>query len=312
MSSAALTPEAFETLALVARLGSFAAAARELGKVPSALTYSMRQLEESLDVLLFDRRSRQAQLTPAGQELLREGTRVLADIDAIASRVKRVATGWEAQLTIAADGLISPSTLLDLTQAFDAQKAPTHLKFRNEVLSGTWEALLNGQADLALGLSQDHAGAAGVHMRLLGELPFVFVVAPHHPLAGYPEPLRDEDLQQHRSVAIADSARRLMPRTVGLLPGQEVLTVPSVAMKIQAQVRGLGCGFLPEPWAHPYMASGQLLVKKVARAQRVIQVYYAWRTASAGQKPGLALMWWLKQLERPRTRKALLHQIQFK
>jgi DNA-binding transcriptional LysR family regulator len=68
--------------------------------VPSALTYSVRQLEEALDVLLFDRRSRQAKLTAAGEELLREGRRLLSEIDAVANRVRRVATGWEGQLTI--------------------------------------------------------------------------------------------------------------------------------------------------------------------------------------------------------------------
>ncbi|MBL8332855.1 MAG: LysR family transcriptional regulator, partial [Rubrivivax sp.] len=51
----ALTPEALVMMDTIARTGSFAAAARALGKVPSALTYSVRQLEESLDVLLFDR-----------------------------------------------------------------------------------------------------------------------------------------------------------------------------------------------------------------------------------------------------------------
>ena len=61
----------------IARTGSFAAAARELGKVPSALTYNVRQLEDALDVLLFDRSSRQAQLTAAGEELLDEGRRLL-------------------------------------------------------------------------------------------------------------------------------------------------------------------------------------------------------------------------------------------
>ena len=60
----------------IARTGSFAAAARELGKVPSALTYSVRQLEDALDVLLFDRSSRQARLTAAGEELLHEGRRI--------------------------------------------------------------------------------------------------------------------------------------------------------------------------------------------------------------------------------------------
>jgi DNA-binding transcriptional LysR family regulator len=58
-----------------------------MGLVPSALTYRVRQIEDALDVLLFDRRSRQAKLTAAGRELLREGERLLVDIDAIANRV---------------------------------------------------------------------------------------------------------------------------------------------------------------------------------------------------------------------------------
>jgi len=102
----ALTPEALAMVDAIARSGSFAAAARELGKVPSALTYSVRQLEDALDVLLFDRSSRQAKLTAAGEELLEHGRRVLGEVDALANRVQRVATGWEASLTIAADGVI--------------------------------------------------------------------------------------------------------------------------------------------------------------------------------------------------------------
>ena len=92
----ALSPEALTMMDTIARTGSFAAAAREMGKVPSALTYSVRQLEESLDVLLFDRRSRQAELTAAGHELLNEGRRLLHELDAVANRVRRVATGWRA------------------------------------------------------------------------------------------------------------------------------------------------------------------------------------------------------------------------
>ena len=98
----ALTPEALAMMDAIARTGSFAAAARELGRVPSALTYQVGKLEEALDALLFDRRSRQARLTAAGEELLREGRRVLAELDAVSNRVHRVASGWETRLTIAA------------------------------------------------------------------------------------------------------------------------------------------------------------------------------------------------------------------
>jgi molybdate transport repressor ModE-like protein len=110
----ALTPDALTMMDTIARAGSFAAAARELGKVPSALTYSVRQLEDALDVLLFDRRSGQAVLTAAGEELLREGRRLLAEMDAVANRVRRVSCGWETQLTVAVDGVISRITVFEL------------------------------------------------------------------------------------------------------------------------------------------------------------------------------------------------------
>src|SRR6478736_9575001 len=118
-----LTPEALTMMDAIARSGSFAAAARLLGKVPSALTYNVRQLEDALDVLLFDRRSRQATLTAAGRELLEEGRHLLEEMDAVANRVKRVATGWETQLSIAVDDVISRSTLLELCESFYACSA---------------------------------------------------------------------------------------------------------------------------------------------------------------------------------------------
>ncbi len=72
--------------------GSFAKAARELNKVPSAVTYAIRKLEDGLDVLLFDRSGHRAVLTPAGETLLKDGRHVLQSLDDLACRVKRIAT----------------------------------------------------------------------------------------------------------------------------------------------------------------------------------------------------------------------------
>ena len=72
-----LTPEAISLIDTIHRQGSMAAAAREMGLVPSALTYRVRQTEVALDVLLFDRSPHQARLTEAGHEPLREGHRLL-------------------------------------------------------------------------------------------------------------------------------------------------------------------------------------------------------------------------------------------
>ncbi|MDB5875545.1 MAG: transcriptional regulator, LysR family [Ramlibacter sp.] len=300
-----LTPEALALLQAVAQAGSFAAAARELNLVPSAVTYRIRQIEDALDVLLFDRSSRQARLTDAGTELLREGGRLLLEIDAVANRVKRVATGWESQLTIAVDTVISHSTMMELAQAFFTLAPTTRLRLREESLSGTLEALTSGQADLAIGLALEPSPATGIQSGTLGEMAFVYVMAPHHPLAKVKGALKDELLQKHRAIAVADSAQRGATMTVGLLAGQDVLTVGTMRAKLDAQLRGLGGGFVPEPMARPYVESGRLAVKEVQRHTRPTRLTYAWRTS---ESPGRALQWWLGQLESPATRRALIEQ----
>jgi DNA-binding transcriptional LysR family regulator len=293
-------------LQTIAATGSFAAAARALGVVPSALTYRVRQIEDALDVLLYDRSSRQARLTEAGAELLREGARLLEEIDAVANRVKRVATGWEPQFTIAVDSIISKATVMELCEAFFALNPPTRIKLRDETLSGTLEALTSGQADLALGVAES-TNNTGIQSQPLGDVRFVYAVAPHHPLAKAVEPLTDEVLREHRAVAVADTITRGGGMTIGLLGGQDVFTVATMQAKLDAQLRGLGSGFVPESMAHTYIDTGRLVVKQINRAQRLVRVNYAWRQARESGL-GRALQWWLNQLESPATRAALLER----
>jgi DNA-binding transcriptional LysR family regulator len=124
-------------------------------------------------------------------------------------------------------------------------------------------------------------------------------------LAKESEPLSDALLQKHRAVAVADSVPRGEGVTIGLLGGQDVLTVPDMPSKLEAQLRGLGGGFLPESMAKPYLDSGRLVAKKVSRVQRIHQVEYAWRNPQ-GKQLGHALSWWLSQLSQSRTKQALL------
>lgn len=298
-----LTPDTLAMLQAIARSGSFAAAARSMGLVPSALTYRVRQVEDALDVLLFDRSARQARPTPAGLELLRDGARLLDDIDALSNRVRRIATGWETQFTIAVDGIISKTTMMELCDAFLALAPPTRLRLRDETLTGSLQALTSGQADLAIGVPEP-TNNLDVHGKVLGDVTFVYAVAPHHPLAGAAEPLSDAVLRRHRAIAVADSVQQGAGVTLGLLGGQDVFTVPTMLAKLDAQLRGLGGGFVPEPMACAYIETGRLVVRATERAPRVARAYYAWRNAAPA--PGRALQWWLQQLDSAVTRNALL------
>ncbi|MGJ7579095.1 LysR family transcriptional regulator [Variovorax sp. RHLX14] len=306
-----LTPDSLGMLQAVVGAGSFAGAARTLGLVPSALSYRVRQIEDALDVLLFDRSARQARLTEAGAELMREAPRLLADVEAVANRVKRVATGWEPLFTIAVDSVIARDPMLDLIGAFYAEDPPTRLKLRDETLLGTIEALASGEADLAIGSVLDAASmaftAAGIRTRPLGELRFIYAVAPNHPLARLTTPLDDATLRAHRAVVAADSSRAGPSMSVNLIGGQDVLTVPTVHSKLAAQLHGLGGGFLPEPMARPYIEAGHLVELPTERVQPVGQMHAAWRARAAGHA-GRALTWWLAQLDHEGTRRALLER----
>jgi DNA-binding transcriptional LysR family regulator len=89
-----------------------------------------------------------------------------------------------------------------------------------------------------------------------------------------------------------------------------VLTVSSMQAKIDALLRCLGCGFVPEPLAREHVRAGRLVVKPVARSTQAIRLAYAWRSGATPQPrqapQGLALQWFLDQLKSPATRRALV------
>ena len=297
-----LTLDSLAVLDAIDRRGSFAAAAEELHRVPSAVTYSISKLEEDLVVTLFDRSGHRAELTEAGRELLEEGRHLLRAAASLEGRVKRVATGWEAEFTIVADTLISQEQLLELVSRFYEQQQGTRLRLSAEVFGGNWDALVSGRADLVIGAPSDGPAGGGYATRAIGEVEFVFAMVPDHPLASLPEPLKSSDILCHRSVSAADSSRNLPPRTSGLLSGQEVLTVPDMMAKYQAQRMGLGVGFLPRAWIEKDVAAGRLVVKEVEENKGSGQSMVAWRTEHQGR----ALRWFLQKLEDPEVIRGLL------
>jgi DNA-binding transcriptional LysR family regulator len=129
---------------------------------------------------------------------------------------------------------------------------------------------------------------------VLADVDMVFAVAPTHPLAQVAEPIPTRAMLAHRAVVAADSSRRLAARTVGLLEGQDTLTVPDLDAKVAAQAAGLGCGFLPLHLARGEIARARLVVRQVEEPLRAARMQLAWHT----ERPGKALAWWIDALQR--------------
>jgi DNA-binding transcriptional LysR family regulator len=269
MTTPKLSLDALIVLDAVARHGSFSRAAGELHKVPSALSYTVAQLESNLGLQLFDRTGRKLRLTSVGADLLTDGRRLLRIADDIERRLTQMASGWETDLRIAIDTIFGLQTLYPLIPAFDTLRSGTRLSLREEALAGCWDALENDRADLIIG----GMGAGGIpsgggyDIHLLGRLAFDYAVAPTHPLADVARqqdrPLTDEQIHPFRAISVADTSRVQSPRTIGLLAGQETLTVATMRDKLAGQVAGLGVGFLPRFLAEPEFKTGRLIPVRV-------------------------------------------------
>ncbi|WP_333606782.1 LysR family transcriptional regulator [Arsukibacterium sp.] len=286
-----LNLEALRALDAIERKGSFAAAADALYKVPSALSYTMAQLEQSLGVSLFDRSKQKARLTPAGQLLLQQGRELLKAADQLQKAVQQLDSGWESTLTLALDSVVPAEPVFQLISQFLQLGKLTQLQLREEVMAGGWEALNTGQADLAIGVPASlHKGP--YHFQLMGEVEFVFAVSPHHRLAALDKVITLDDVQQETAIVVADTAIDSQKLSSGLFDSRQKVIVANLAQKITAQKQGLGVGFLPRHLVQQQLARGELIAKRHLIPREPAKLYLAWHK----QQQGKALQWFCQQL----------------
>jgi DNA-binding transcriptional LysR family regulator len=286
--------DGLQILDAIDRRGSIAGASAELHRVPSTISYAVAKLEDDLGVAVFERAGPRLHLTAAGAELLREGRYLLKAAQDLEQRVRRVATGWETQFSIALESLLAPSAIADEVREFYRIADQTRLRISQEVMSGMWEALLDRRVDLLIAAAGEGPSGGGYVAERMGSVPFVFAVSATHPLAKAREPIGKNDLRAHRAVAVGDSALRLAPRTVGLIFGQDTLTVPDIMSKYAFQRAGFGFGYLPEPYVRPAIDAGLMVEKQVEERRPTENLYLAWRP----DEEGAALAWWLKRMRR--------------
>ncbi|AHF72930.1 LysR-family transcriptional regulator YhaJ [Candidatus Sodalis pierantonius str. SOPE] len=286
----ALTLEALRVMDAIDRRGSFAAAAGELGRVPSALSYTMQKLEEELDVVLFDRSGHRTKFTNVGRMLLERGRVLLEAADKLTTDAEALARGWETHLTLVTEALVPAEKLFPLIDKL-ARKANTQVSIISEVLAGAWERLEQGRADIVIAPDLHFRASLEINSRKLYRLLNVYVASPDHPIHQEPEPLSEVTRVKYRGIAIADTARERPVLTVQLLDKQQRLTVSTMADKHKALLAGLGVATMPYPLVEADIAAGRLRVVSPEYSAGS-DIIMAWRRDSMGE----AKSWFLREI----------------
>ncbi|PHM69860.1 LysR family transcriptional regulator [Xenorhabdus kozodoii] len=286
----ALTLESLRVMDAIDRRGSFAAAADELGRVPSALSYTMQKLEEELDVVLFDRSGHRTKFTNVGRMLLERGRLLLEAADKLTADAEALARGWETHLTIVCEALCPIASLFPLVDKL-AAKSNTQLSLMTEVLAGAWERLETGHADIVIAPDLHFRSSAEINSRILYSINNVYVARADHPIHHEPEPLSDATRVKYRGIAVADTARERPVLTVKLLDKQPRLTVSSLEDKRRALLAGLGVATMPYPMVEQDIAEGHLRVIGSEYSHET-NIIMAWRRDSMGE----AKSWCLREI----------------
>jgi DNA-binding transcriptional LysR family regulator len=245
----------------VADQRSFRAAAAQLGVTPSALSHSMRQLEERLGVRLLNRTTRSVSPTDAGTRLLEQ---LRPSIDQIAGALENLNQERSrpfGRLRIYATNMAAAGAIAPVWQRFLSTYPEVHLEL--QVSEAPVDIVAKG-FDAGVG-TQDRVAADMVAVRVMGPLKVAVVGAPSY-FARRPRPRIPDDLARHSCVQY----RRGVDGAVFEWPferngksqkisvnGQVMVNNPNLV--VRAAVDGLGVAYAIEAYVEPFLRSGQLV-----------------------------------------------------
>ena len=245
-------------LDVIARTGSFAGAARELHRVPSAVSYTVQALEEAIGVPLFDRSGHRAALTPAGAHLLVEARDLLTRARHLDDIATTLGEGWEPELQVVVDGVFPMAPLLHALRIFGERGIPTLIRIDVEYQDGVLERFSTDHAQFMIALGLEDGG------RLKGTplppLEMVLVAAASHPLAKISRLTRDA-LSAYVDLVVKDSSPAFArkPRE-SFLGTHHVVRFSDFHSTRVALRSGVGFGWLPLHLAADDLAAGTLVI----------------------------------------------------
>jgi DNA-binding transcriptional LysR family regulator len=240
---------------------SFRAAALRLGVTPSALSHSMRQLEERLGVRLLHRTTRSVSLTDAGLRLLERLRPAIDQIDGALEGLNQERQRPFGRLRVYAIHIAAVAVIAPVWGRFLATYPEVHLEL--QVGEAPVDIVAKGfDADIG---PQDRAAADMIAIRVMGPVKVAVVGAPSY-FARRREPSTPDDLALHSCVKyrrdsdgivfewpfeLNDKSRKIS------VDGRVMVNDPDLA--VRAAVDGLGIAYTLEALAEPFLRSGQLV-----------------------------------------------------
>ncbi len=259
----AFNSETISVFLAVLDSGSFSAAARQLGRVPSAVSMAMANLEAELALELFDRHGREPKPTAMALALEPQARLLMSQLQQLNTQALALSMGLEARLTL----VIAPelqSTAWVAPLGILAQEYPQlEVQIITAPQTDALALLHQGQAQLAL-VFERPAADGRENFQEVGQETLLAVIAPQHPLlkAQQGEPLHHSQLRAERQILVSSrnsegNSEDEQHNNCHLLSDHQ-WRVDSPDLALQLVLAQQGWAWLPRALVQPYL-NGRLL-----------------------------------------------------
>jgi DNA-binding transcriptional LysR family regulator len=245
----------------VAREGSFTKAAAKMGVSQSALSQTIRALEQRLDLRLLLRTTRSVSPTEAGEQILRTVAPRFEEIDVELAMLSERRLKPAGTVRISA-GEHAASTVL---QPALSRLLPHYPDINVEIIAeNRMTDIVADRYDAGVRLG-DQVAKDMIAVRISADLRWVVVGSPDY-FARHPAPNLPQELTHHNCINMR------LPTHGGFYiwefakDGKEVkvrvdgqLVFNNLALRLQSALDGLGVAFMPEDQVRPYVGDGRLM-----------------------------------------------------
>ena len=224
----------------VMETGSFSAAARQLGKVPSAISMSIANLEIDLDLKLFERIGREPLPTPQAQSLYEKSKQLLIEMKQWKQHAFALSSGLEAHLNIVVVSELLHTRWTDYIVLLEQQFPELQINIFSAPQEDALHLLMTQAADLAFMFEREQLQSSEQFVELKREI-LVPVAARHSPLAESDQ-VSFEQILQNRQIVVASRDRQIKPE---LLFSKHYWRTDNHHSACSMIKQGLGWGVLP-------------------------------------------------------------------
>ena len=235
------------TILEVHKQGSLTAAADVLHVTQSALSHSMKKLEQQVGTKIWQREGRSLRLTQAGQYLLSLAQRMLPQLDLAEQRLRQYAQGERGTLRIGMECHPCYQWLLRIVSGYLAAWPQVDVDVKQKFQFGGIGALFGFEIDLLV--TPDPLLKPGLRFEPVFDYEQVLVVPGNHPLAGQEE-VSPSQLMRETLITYPVPLERLDIFQLFLLPAnvapRKHKTIETTDIMLQMVASGRGVTALPK------------------------------------------------------------------